>query len=87
VVEESRIAFRGATIDPVDDEPDLFLAQGRIRREAAESADGIPGRHAAGEDLFADGDGPGPGLFVGGNRERGGAVLSMATDAARGKET
>jgi len=63
-------AFGDATIGPTDDQLHLLRRQGLIVTEVAEAFDRAPGRHAARQDFFLDGDGPRTRFVVGHQRKR-----------------
>lgn len=79
--EKDGVAFGGAAFDPVGDEVEFFLSEAEVALKFAEAFDGAPRRHAAGEDLFLYGGGPGAGGFVGHQGEGRGAAIAVAIGA------
>src|SRR5262245_27089609 len=80
------IAFRRPAVSPGLDRIDLRLGQAAVVRELPRARIGVPGRHLAADDFFADGLGPGARVFVTQQRHRSRLARTMAFGAVLEKD-
>jgi hypothetical protein len=76
-----RIPLKRALVDPGDYRFDLLLRQTAVIGPPAGMRIGVPGRHLAIQDFFANRFGPGTDVFVSQSRERRGFARAMTLGA------